>query len=126
MLDDIEGKNIYLFGAADSLRVWLERFGLKEQVVCTFDNDRNKWGKKAFDVDVKDPSEIPSLLRGDAKSRLIIVSLWHQEIGRQVEKMGIKDYYVFLDYYYDDKVGNEVVRREDDPNNKKAIPKWEG
>ncbi len=38
MLDDIAGKKIYLLGAADSLRIWLERFDRKDQVVCTFDN----------------------------------------------------------------------------------------
>ena len=46
MLDDIEGKRIYLFGAADSMRIWIERFGIKDQVVCAFDNDSSKWGKK--------------------------------------------------------------------------------
>ncbi len=123
MLDGIDGKKIYLFGAADSLRIWLERFDRKDQVVCTFDNDPGKWGKKCFDVEVRDPSTIPDLL--DDNSRLIIVSIWHQEIGKQLEKMGITDYYVYLDAYYDDKVGNEVVRREDSLDAKKLIPKWD-
>lgn len=123
MLDDIEGKRIFLFGAADSLRIWLERFGLRDQVVCTFDNDPNKWGSKAYGVDVRDPRELPSLL--DEKSRVIIVSLWHQEIGRQLDRMGISDHYVYLDDYFDEKVGNKVTRREDTADGENRIPKWE-
>ncbi|WP_049945094.1 LicD family protein [Butyrivibrio sp. AC2005] len=126
MLDDIEGKNLYIFGAADSLRVWLERFGLKKQVICTYDNDKNKWGKKTYDVEVRNPAEIPDTLAKDENSRLIIVSLWHQEIGRQLEKMGVKDYYVFLDKLYDEKVGNKVVYREDLPKGDQSIPMWNG
>lgn len=115
MLDNIKNKKIYLFGAADSLRIWLEQFGLKDQVVCTFDNDSSKWGKKIFDIQVENPLELPS--RIDDDSRVIIVSLWHQEIGRQLGEMGVEDYYVFLDYYYDyDSGGNIVVR--DDTNKK--------
>lgn len=123
MLNGIEDKKIFLFGAADSLRIWLEKFGLKDQVVCTFDNDPNKWGRKIFDVEVRDPAKLPELI--DDKSRVIIVSLWHQEIGRQLEKMGIDDYYVYLDDYFDDKVGNKVIRREDLEDRDNSIPKWE-
>lgn len=124
MLDGIEGKRIFLFGAADSLRIWLERFNLKDQVVCTFDNAPGKWGTKAFGVDVCEPARLPQML--DDNSRVIIVSLWHQEIGRQLEGMGISDYYVYIDFYYDDKVGNKVVRRDDETCGKDRIPKWEG
>lgn len=90
-----EGKKIYLFGAADSLRIWLKDFGLRGQVVCTFDNDPNKWGTEAFGIEIRNPAEIPNLLDDDGV--LIIVSIWHQEIGRQLETMGITNYYVFLD-----------------------------
>ena len=123
MLNGIEDKKIFLFGAADSLRIWLEKFGLKDQVVCTFDNDPNKWGRKMFDVEVRDPARLPELL--DGNSRVIIVSLWHQEMGRQLENMGIDDYYVYLDDYYDDNVGNKVTRREDFEDGDNRIPKWE-
>ncbi|MCR5733610.1 MAG: LicD family protein [Lachnospiraceae bacterium] len=123
MLDGIDGKKIFLFGAADSLRIWLERFNRREQVVCTFDNSSAKWGKQTFGVDVKDPAELPAML--DENSRVIIVSLWHQEIGKQLEKMGIKDYYVYLDFYYDEKVGNKVVRREEASSGNTTIPRWE-
>lgn len=88
-------KKIYLFGAADSLRIWLQEFGLAEQVICTFDNDASKWGKKAYGVEIRNPVEIPQVL--DDNSCMIIVSIWHQEIGRQLESIGVKNFYVFLD-----------------------------
>mgnify|MGYP002715328740 CR=1 FL=1 len=90
-----ENKKIYLFGAADSLRIWLNDFGLFNQVVCTFDNDSDKWGKDAFGIKVQNPAELPKVL--DTNSCLIVVSIWHQEIGKQLEEMGISEYYVFLD-----------------------------
>ncbi len=124
MLDNIDGKKVFLFGAADSLRIWLERFGRRDQVVCTFDNDPGKWGKEAFGVEVRDPSVLPSLI--DDNSRVIIVSIWHQEIGKQLEKMGISDYYVYLDFYADEKVGNKVTRREEQAGGQCTIPRWEG
>ena len=122
MLEGIEGKKIFLFGAADSLRIWLERFDLVGQVECTFDNNPAMWNKGSYGVLVRDPAELPKLYDND--SRIIIVSVWHQEIGRQLEKMGIDDYYVYLDDYYDEKVGNPVVRREDASGAGKNIPKW--
>ncbi len=123
MLDDIEDKKIVLFGAADSLRIWLERFELKDQVLCVFDNDPGKWGQKAYDLEIRNPAELPQMINDDI--RIIIVSLWHQEIGRQLEKMGIDDYYVYIDDYYDEKIGNKVVRREDLTDGERQIPKWE-
>lgn len=123
MLDGVEDKKIFLFGAGDSLRIWVERFGMKDKIVCTFDNNSKMWGKESYGVEVSDPSKIPELY--DENSRIIIVSLYHQEIGRQLEDMGIKDYYVYLDQYYDDKVGNKVVRREDLVDGEKQIPKWD-
>lgn len=123
MLTGISGQKIILFGASDSLRIWLERFDLKDQVVCTFDNDPGKWGKQLFGVEVRNPAKLPELV--DRDTRVIIVSLWHQEIGRQLEQMGIDDYYVYLDDYYDEKVGNKVVRREDLKDGDKKLPRWE-
>jgi hypothetical protein len=94
-LKAVEDKKIYLFGAADSLRIWLQDFCLREQVVCTFDNDKNKWGTLAFGVEIRNPAEISDSL--DENSILIITSIWHREIGEQLDKIGINDYYVFLD-----------------------------
>ncbi len=124
MLNDIDGKKLIFFGAADTLRIWLERFERRNQVVCTMDNDPCKWGKRVYGVEVHDPKELPSLVSGD--TRIIIVSLYHQEIGRQLEQMGIDDYYVYLDDYYDENIGNRVIRREDLKGGDDKLPMWKG
>ncbi len=126
MIPAMEGRKVFLFGAADSLRIWLERFNKKEDVICTFDNDPGKWGSKAYGVEVKNPDSLPELLSKNKDAVVIIVSLWHQDIGKQLESMGLTDYYVYLDDYYDEKVGNKVVRREDMPAGESKIPTWKG
>ncbi|MBR5337913.1 MAG: LicD family protein [Lachnospiraceae bacterium] len=125
MIPAMEGKKVFLFGAADSLRIWLERFDKKQDVICTFDNDPGKWGSLSYGVEVKNPEELPGLLKKEKDSIVIIVSLWHLDIGRQLESMGINDYYIYLDDYYDEKIGNKVVRREDLPRGDKTIPHWD-
>ena len=94
-LKNIAGKKVYFFGAGDSFRIWLERFGQGLDVVCTFDNSPSKWGKTAYGVPVRCPDELPELLNDE--SRLIIASIYYKEIIEQLDNMGIKDYYVFID-----------------------------
>lgn len=95
MLKDIKDKKVYIFGAGDSLRIWLERYSKGIDVVCAFDNSPSKWGKQAYGVSIRNPKELPELLDDD--SRLITASIWHREIAKQLDKMGIDDYYVFID-----------------------------
>jgi lipopolysaccharide cholinephosphotransferase len=98
MLSDIGGKKVYLFGAGDSLRIWLERYGKGLNVVCAFDNSERKWGTKAFGMDIHSPEELPDIIERDReKARIIIVSLYHREISEQLERMGIMEYYIFVD-----------------------------
>jgi lipopolysaccharide cholinephosphotransferase len=95
MLEDIEGKDVYIFGAGDSLRIWLERYSAGLNVVCAFDNSKAKWGTISYGKKVRCPDELPGLL--NENSRVIIASVYHPEISKQLERMGIKDYYIFLD-----------------------------
>ena len=95
MLSGIEGKKVYLFGAGDSLRIWLERYSDGLDVVCCFDNSEEKWDSEAYGIAVCNPQRLPELI--DDEARLIIVSMYHMEIGNQLEDMGITDYFVFID-----------------------------
>ena len=95
MLEGIEGKSVYIFGAGDSLRIWLERYSDDFNVVCAFDNAKSKWGTTAYGVPVRSPEELLKLL--DENSRLIIASIYHKEISKQLDNMDIKDYYFFID-----------------------------
>lgn len=95
MLDGIEGKKVFVFGAGDSLRIWLERYGEGLDVACAFDNSALKWGTTAYGVPVRSPAELPGLV--DDGSRLIIASIYHKEIGKQLDDMNMRDYFVFID-----------------------------
>jgi lipopolysaccharide cholinephosphotransferase len=95
MLCDIEQRKVYIFGAGDSLRIWLERYSKGLNVVCAFDNRKDAWGNYAYGVPVRSPLELPELM--DENSRLIIASIYHKEIAAQLEEMGIFDYYIFVD-----------------------------
>ncbi len=94
MLRGIEGKRVLVFGAGDSLRIFLERYGKGLDVVA-FDNSEAKWGTEAYGVPVHSPYDLPKLFGEDA--RLIIASVWHEEISLQLEEMGLGDYYIFID-----------------------------
>ena len=95
MLRGIENKRVIIFGAGDSLRIWLERYSDGLEVVCAIDNARTKWVTTAYGVPVRSPDELPGLL--DENSRLIIASVYHKEISEQLDNMGIKDYSFFID-----------------------------
>ncbi|MDR2727621.1 MAG: LicD family protein [Chitinispirillales bacterium] len=95
MLCEIENKQVFIFGAGDSLRIWLERYGKGLKVICAFDNSKSKWRNKSYGVTIRNPAELPELLNDN--SRLIIASIHHEEISKQLENMGISDYYIFID-----------------------------
>ena len=98
MLAGISGKKVYLFGAGDSLRIWMERYGKYVNVVCTFDNAEEKWGTTAYGVTVRNPDELPNIITKE--DRLIITSIYHKEISKQLRDLGISDFYIFIDGYY--------------------------
>ncbi|SCY98149.1 lipopolysaccharide cholinephosphotransferase [Paenibacillus polysaccharolyticus] len=95
MLNGIEDKKVFIFGAGDSLRIWMERYSEDLNVVCAFDNRKDAWGSYAYGVPIHSPIELPGLL--DENSRLIIASVYHQEIAQQLEEMRIQEYFVFID-----------------------------
>lgn len=65
----IAGKKVFFFGAGDSLRIWLARYGEGLNVVCAFDNAESKWGGSAYGVPVRSPKELPALL--DARQETV-------------------------------------------------------
>jgi lipopolysaccharide cholinephosphotransferase len=95
MLHGIKGKKVLLFGAGDSLRIWLERYSDGVEVVCAFDNSPSKWDTTAYGVPVRSPDDLPKIF--NENTRLIIASIYYNEISRQLESIGITDYYIFID-----------------------------
>ena len=100
MLRGIANKQVLIFGAGDSLRIWMERYsaGLNAvcaSVVCAFDNSPEKWGKQFYGVTIENPEKLPELF--NTNMRLIIASIYHKEIAKQLESLKINDYYIFID-----------------------------
>jgi lipopolysaccharide cholinephosphotransferase len=91
----IAGKEILLFGAGNMLNIYTERYGECFPPKCVFDNDKRKWGKTLCGVPVLSPARIPEMKGPGA--RLIVISVYHVEIGEQLRNMGVDDYYVFMD-----------------------------
>lgn len=92
---EISDKKVFFFGGGDSLRICLARYGEGLNVIGVFDNDESKWGSFAYGVPVCSPKELPDLLTTD--SRLIITSIYYKEIAKQLDKIGIGDYFIFID-----------------------------
>jgi len=95
MLKNSKDKKFLVFGAGDSLRIWLERYGLKSQTEFIFDNDPLKWGTEAYDLPIRNPAELPKLIKEN--TRVLIASIYHKKIAEQLRKMGIEDFYIFID-----------------------------
>ncbi|MBD8497958.1 LicD family protein [Paenibacillus arenosi] len=91
---DIKGKRIFLFGAGLMLDDYMKKHGKKYQPEFVFDNDPNKWGTIRHGIVVKNPAELPSLL--EENTRLIIVNIYYREIGEQLRKLGINQFYAYL------------------------------
>lgn len=92
---DLAGKEVLLFGAGNMLNIYMERYGECFPPRCVFDNDENKWGRRLYGVPVMNPARLSEMKGADA--RLIVISLYHAEIGKQLRSMGVRDYYVFID-----------------------------
>jgi len=95
MLKNSSDKDFFVFGAGDSLRIWLERYGLKKQTKFIFDNDPLKWGTEIYSLSIKNPAELPKLIKEN--TRVLIASIHHEKISAQLRKMGIEDFYIFID-----------------------------
>lgn len=94
LFNDIKGKDIIIFGAGKMLEYYMEKHGQKYSPKVVIDNDPNKWGTIKNGVPVQSPQELPMLLQGN--ERIIIVNIYYREIGEQLERMGITEYYVYL------------------------------
>jgi lipopolysaccharide cholinephosphotransferase len=91
---NLEGKRIFLFGAGQMFDYYMKKHGRKFRPEFLFDNDKNKWGTKKSDILIKNPEELPLLLHDN--TRIIIVNIYYKEIGEQLQKLGINEYYVYL------------------------------
>jgi lipopolysaccharide cholinephosphotransferase len=95
VFEGLAGKEVLLFGAGNMLNIYMERHGERFPPRCVFDNDEKKWGRAPCGVPVLPPARIPEMKGED--TRLIVISLYHKEIGEQLLSMGVPEYFVFMD-----------------------------
>ncbi len=96
MFEDIDGKKIILFGAGMMFEDYMKKWGSRYRPDFLVDNDENKWERQRMGIPIKSPEEI--LKVPEKKRRLIICSFYYKEIQKQLEKMGIHDYHVYIQH----------------------------
>ena len=90
----VKGKKIILFGAGLMFEDYMKKYGSKYRPAFLVDNDENKWGRFRMGLEICGPEAILEV--PEEKRRLIICSFYYREIAEQLEKMGIRDYKVYV------------------------------
>ncbi len=90
-----EGKTIVIFGAGNMLEDYMRRFGSQHRPAFIVDNGKSKWGKPIHGIMVHDPKELLRIPK--EKLRVIICNIYFREIAKQLEGMGITDYYLHIE-----------------------------
>ncbi|MCM1136320.1 MAG: LicD family protein [Clostridium sp.] len=91
-----KGKKIILFGSGLMFENYMERYGGKYRPAFLVDNDENKWGRSRMGIGIKEPKAILEV--PEKKRHLIICSFYYREISQQLDKMGIRDYKVYIQH----------------------------
>ena len=94
MMKGAKGKSIILFGSGLMFEDYMKQYGDKYRPKFLVDNDSNKWGRNRMGIEIKKPEDILSV--PESKRHVIICSFYYREIIPQLEKMGIKDYKVYV------------------------------
>ena len=96
MFEGIKGKKLILWGTGQMFEDYMEKYGGKYRPAYLIDNDENKWERRRMGIEICSPQKLLELPKD--KYKLIICSFYYKEIGRQLEKMGITDYKVYVQH----------------------------
>lgn len=89
----VKNKRIVIFGAGECAKEYLDQEGWREFTLFVVDNDCEKWGKSFKGYLIKKPELIVPI---KDKVVVLIANYHHEnEIARQLEAMGICDYYSY-------------------------------
>lgn len=91
---DIKDRKIILFGAGLMFEDYMKKYGDRYRPAFLADNDENKWGRSRMGIPIRRPQDILEV--PENKRRLIICSYYYREISAQLDKMGIRDYKVYV------------------------------
>ena len=96
MFEDIQGKQIIIFGAGLMLEDYMAKYGSRYRPSFIVDNDSGKWNHEVFGIDIKEPEEICRI--PEKKRHVIICSFYYREIMKQLDEMGIHDFKVYVQH----------------------------
>lgn len=90
-------KDIILFGAGKMAQNYMQEWGDRYKPTFFADNNSSAWGEVRMGVELKSPKEILNIAPED---RLVLIcNLFYDEVGEQLDSMGIK-YNCYWDQYY--------------------------
>lgn len=87
-------KEIICFGTGKNFEKFIEMCGVRYNIVCAVDNDKNKWGKTKEGIQIVSPQKLEDINK--EKQIVFITSDYFQEIGKQLENIGIDEYYIWI------------------------------
>lgn len=87
-------KKFIIFGSGQMFEHYLQNFGSKYPPKFIVDNNPSTWGLKKHGIMIKNPLELLNLKQSEI--RIVICSIYFREIGKQLEEMGINEYYIYI------------------------------
>lgn len=94
MHQELKEKTIVVFGAGKIFVHYLEHEGKNYLPEFTVDNNSQKWGREVHNFPVKPPEAVFDVPAN--KLLVIICSIYYREITKQLNKMGINQYYIYV------------------------------
>lgn len=92
---EIKNKNLIVFGVGKAADTIVNTFLKKQDIYCYLDNDVSKQGKRKNGVSIRSPKEISSQIFSESVV-LITSTVYMDEIARQLDDLGVKNYYSVL------------------------------
>ncbi|HCL4449593.1 TPA: TDP-N-acetylfucosamine:lipid II N-acetylfucosaminyltransferase [Clostridium botulinum] len=86
-------EKVIVFGASKMGEAAYILLKEKYEIIYFCDNAKNKWGKDFCGIEIISPQSLEK--DGLKNIQVIITSMYYNEIGKQLENMGIKNYQVF-------------------------------
>ncbi|MGB4660444.1 MAG: LicD family protein [Mobilitalea sp.] len=91
---NIGNKQIILFGSGAMFEHYMKYHGEKHRPAFLVDNNSETWGMQKQGIPIIAPEML--LTMDKDKIHLILCNVYFHEIGEQLEKMGIDEYYIYI------------------------------
>lgn len=87
-------KKFVLFGSGQMSEHYLFHHGRKYPPLFIVDNDQAKWNTQKHGISIRNPQELLNFNKQEL--RLVICSVHYRAISEQLEQMGIREYYIYI------------------------------